>query len=266
MLGTIMGAPRKGLGVAAGLATLLLVAVGCASTEVAPSPRSAAPTEASSVGTTATPTVAPEPIVDINCTPNVNDACAGLLIAGTYHSVLFQPRLTFEVPAGWADHADSRGEYVLFAPGSKPNASEFGARDWIAFEANVTSTPVGCAAEQKFDPSQTAAGIAAWMATRARIVTTSPRPATVGGLNGVTLDVRLAPDAPIECFPLPAVQLVHGLPPSEGYDQAILGGTAMRFYFFDRGPDVLMIEIDDVSGGTRLDEFTAVVNTVQFSQ
>jgi hypothetical protein len=58
------------------------------------------------------------------------------------------------------------------------------------------------------------------------------------------------------------VLLVHGLPPSDGYDQAILAGTAMRFYFFDHGDNVLMIEIDDVSGGGRLDQFAAVVNTV----
>jgi hypothetical protein len=36
----------------------------------------------------------------------------------------------------------------------------------------------------------------------------------------------------------------------------------MRFYFFDHGDNVLMIEIDDVSGGGRLDQFAAVVNTV----
>jgi hypothetical protein len=215
--------------------------------------------------TTTPPPATPLPIIGATCGPNANDACLGPLAAGTQTSVLFAPRITFDIPAGWFNHADSAGEYYLLAPGSHPNASEFGASDAIAFEANVTLTPVGCAAQQQFDPSATAADIAAWMAGRSHLTTTSPRPVSIGGLDGVTVDVRLADNAPIECFPLPAVLLVHGLPPSDGYDQAILAGTAMRFYFFDRGENVLMIEIDDVSGGDRLDEFTTVVNTVRFS-
>jgi hypothetical protein len=236
------------------------------------SPRQAAqttsvpsPAATSDIGPSAPTIGTPAPIIDIGCRPNLNDACVGLLSARVHRSANFQPGLTYEVPAGWADHADSRGEYYLLAPGSKPNASEFGARDAIAFEANVTFTPAGCDAKPRFDASKTAVDIAAWMARRTNLVTTSPRPASIGGLKGTALDVRLAPNAPIECFPVPAVNLVHGLPPSDGYDQAILAGTAMRFYFFDHGRDVLMIEIDDVSGGARLSEFAAVLDTVVFS-
>jgi hypothetical protein len=220
---------------------------------------------ASSRPTTTPPPATPLPITGATCDRNANDACLGYLAAGTQSSALFAPRITFDIPAGWFNHADSTGEYVLVAPGSFPNASEFGARDWFAFEANVTLTPEGCGAQQQFDPSATAADIAAWMAGRAHLTTTSPRPVSIGGLHGLTVDVRLADNAPIECFPIPAVLLVHGLAPSDGYDQAILAGTAMRFYFFDHGANVLMIEIDDVSGGDRLDQFAAVVNTVQFA-
>jgi hypothetical protein len=215
---------------------------------------------------TATATATPEPIVDIGCHPDADDHCAGPLSAGRHASVLFASPMTFDVPAGWANHADSAGEYVLLPPGSRPFPSDPGGgpRDWIAFEANVTLSPEGCAAEATFDPSVTAAQIAAWMAARAHLATSAPRPATVGGLSGVMIDVRLAPNAPPECFPFPAVMLVHGLPPSE-YDQGIGPGVVMRFYFLDRGPDVLMVEIDDVSGGDRLEELSAVVDTVRLA-
>jgi hypothetical protein len=240
------------------IAATILVLAGCAAQP--------AVTPSATPGPTITPTASatPLPIIGATCTPNANDACSGPLAAGTQSSVLFKPRITFDIPAGWWNHADSAGEYVLDAPGSHPNASEFGAVDWIAFEANVTLTPDGCGAQLQFDPSATAADIAAWMAGRSHLTTTGPRPVSIGGLDGVTLDVRLAENAPSECLPIPGVLLVHGLPPSNGYDQAILAGTAMRFYFFDHGEDVLMIEIDDVSGGDRLDEFAAVVNTVSF--
>lgn len=69
---------------------------------------------------------------------------------------------------------------------------------------------------------------------------------------------------PQPCFPVPAVLLVHGFGPSEGYDQAIPAGVAMRFYFFDLGENVLMIELDDTSGGDRLTDFSSIVDTVTF--
>jgi hypothetical protein len=251
--------PRARVAVRGAAVAVMLVLAGCAAQTVGTPSGTAGPT------TSPPATATPLPIIGATCSRDkANDACLGFFAAGTQSSVLFEPRITFDIPAGWFNHADSPGEYVLFAPGSYPNASEFGARDWIAFEANVTLTPEGCGAQQQFDPSATAADIAAWMAGRANLVTTSPRSVSIGGLDGVTVDVRLADNAPIECFPVPAVLLVHGLPPSTGYDQAILAGTAMRFYFFDRREDVLMIEIDDVSGGDRLDEFAAVVNTVRF--
>ena len=78
--------------------------------------------------------------------PNDHDACVGPLDAGTHSSVLFDLPLTFEVPAGWANHADSPGEYVLYAPGGPQPTIDGGPRDWIAIEANVTSMPEGCPA------------------------------------------------------------------------------------------------------------------------
>ena len=80
------------------------------------------------------------------------------------------------------------------------------------------------------------------------------------------LDVRLATNATSECSAEPGVNLIHGLGVSYGYDQGIGPGTAMRFYLFDRGPDMLAIEIDDVSGGRHLDEFASVLKTVHFAR
>jgi hypothetical protein len=218
---------------------------------------------------TATPstTATPQPMVDVGCKPNRSDACLGSLRAGKHSSTLFKDRFTFDVPAGWANHADSAGEYVLLPPGSHAAATEGGPRDWIAFEANVTFMPVGCPppGTDVFDPQKRAADIANWMSTRAHLSTTHPHPVAVGGLDGMVIDVRLANDAEVECFDFPAVMLVHGLGPSDGYDQGVGAGTAMRFYFFDRGDDVLMIEIDDVSNGDHLDAFSAVLATVRFA-
>jgi hypothetical protein len=208
--------------------------------------------------------VAGTPIAEVACRPNKNDRCAGSLAAGTHSSVLFIPKVTFEVPAGWTDHADSKGEYVLYAPGSKPAATEGGTRDWIAFEANTMMPQIGCAPGDPVDVGESAAAMASRMAGRKNLVPTTPRAVTVGGLAGWVVDVRLAENATGECSPEPGVALIHGVGISYGYDQGIGPGSAMRFYMFDRGDDVLCIEIDDISGGSHIEEWSAVVETVRF--
>jgi hypothetical protein len=215
--------------------------------------------------TTTPPPATPLPIIGATCGPNANDACLGPLAAGTQTSVLFAPRITFDIPAGWYNHEDSLGAYVLYPPGSKTPASEGGTRDWIAFLGDVMMPDVGCPPGDPVDLGDSAADIAARMAGRINLTTTSPQPATVGGLTGTVLDVRLAANATVECFNEPAVNLLHGLGRSYGYDQGIGAGSAYRIYLFDRGTEVLAIEIDDVSGGTRLDEFAAVLDTLQFA-
>lgn len=78
------------------------------------------------------------------------------------------------------------------------------------------------------------------------------------------IDVRLAPGAPVECLPVPAVLLLHGLSASKGYDEAITAGPVMRFYLLDRGDDVVTIEVVDNSGGDRIEEYDAVAKSAEF--
>lgn len=80
------------------------------------------------------------------------------------------------------------------------------------------------------------------------------------------MDVRLAGAAETECFPVPCVILFHGLGPSEGVDEGIVAGTVMRIYLLDHGDDVVAIEIADVSGGLRLEEFASVASSVRFDR
>jgi hypothetical protein len=251
---------------------LSMIGGGCAgpavtATSPVPSPSNAA-AQTSSPTSSPTPIPAPSTFAahEIVCSPNAGDRCAGALTPGRHTSVLFRPQITFDIPPGWADHADSDGEYVLYPPGSKQPATEGGTRDWIAFEASVMMPAVSCALGDPVDTGESAAAMAARMAGRVNLTTTTPRPITVGGLKGLVLDVRLSANAKPECSSQPGVNLIHGLGVSYGYDQGIGPGTAMRFYLFDRGKDVLAIEIDDVSGGGRLDEFAAILKTLQFAR
>jgi len=197
------------------------------------------------------------------CQRSSTNACRGHLAAGRHTSLIFQPAISFDVPDGWSNHEDERRGYVLYAPGSIPPASEFGARDKIAILPDVASTPKGCAPPGP-DTGESAQDIARWMAAREHLTVTDPAPVSVGGLSGFVVDVRLAAAAPTECFPVPGVILFHGLGPSEGVEEGIVAGTVMRLYLLDHGDDVVAIEIADVSGGSRLEGFTSVATSVRF--
>jgi hypothetical protein len=243
-----------------------LVAVGCnaAAATSSPSATSAPSSGASTPTSSLVPHSSPTEVV---CVVNEGDFCAGPLTAGTNSSAKFNPAITFTVPDGWANHEDTIGSYVLYTPSSVPPATDGGTRDWVAFLRDVVAIPPDCKSgpSQSFDANASAADIAAWMAGRAHLVTTTPKPVNVGGLNGLVLDIRLADGAPPECSDtVPGVALIHGLGPTDGYDQGIGAGSAMRFYFFDYKGAVMAIEIDDVSGGQHLDDFASILKTLTF--
>jgi len=91
--------------------------------------------------------------------------------------------------------------------------------------------------------------------------------ASVGGLSGFMLDVRLAAGYLSSCAGVP---LIHA---SGGYDQMIGpgSGTLIRLYLLGLAasggpsPVTLAIEVDDHSDGSHMDSLAAVVKSMHFT-
>ena len=100
-----------------------------------------------------------------------------------------------------------------------------------------------------------------------------PRPATIGGLSGVVVDLTMRKDFKQPCpwsRGLPAQQVLTGLPPSPDQLNHSIGPPAprrmvMRLYLLHYKHGTLGIEIDDVRGDSRLATYSAVVNTFHFA-
>ena len=62
--------------------------------------------------------------------------------------------------------------------------------------------------------------------------------------------------------------MLTGRAPSE-FEHAVVTGLTMRLYLLERetlgGKETLAIEIDDLHGGQRLDEYSGVVNKLAFA-
>jgi hypothetical protein len=198
--------------------------------------------------------------------PNNGGACLGPIAAGTYTTTKFQPAITYTVPSGWANFEDLVGNFLLVPPGGNLPGVDADTSDFIGVYATVAA-PNGC--EQGAAPSVglKVTDIARWMNQNPGLDTTEPRSITVGGLRGVVLDIRMTAGWKKTCsyaedgHPLVPI-LVGSL--STYLDHNVSGRHATRLYLLDNGGTALAIEVVDISGGSHLNGYSRVVETMRF--
>ena len=98
--------------------------------------------------------------------------------------------------------------------------------------------------------------------SRPGLVVKDAHAAALGGLKGYRLDLRLAKGWKQHgCTGEPDVPLLVGVPPSD-FVNTILGRVAIRLYLLDRNGGTLSVEVDDVSGGSRLASYQPVIDSL----
>lgn len=107
--------------------------------------------------------------------------------------------------------------------------------------------------------------MANFIADRRGLAVSPQRTVTIGGLEGVVLDLALAKRWTKGCDTTsgPVVPIIVGAG-SSSLDHAIIPGLTMRLFLLAHNDKVLAIEIDDVSDGAHLDDYEAVVNDFKF--
>jgi hypothetical protein len=192
--------------------------------------------------------------------------CLGKLAAGKYMTGAFRPRLTFHVPAGWANYLDVSGLYLLQPPGAQPPGnfivgSFIGLETSVAPEASDCRSPVG-------GVGTTPSAIAAWLTKQRGLVISHQHAVTLGGLHGAVLDVRIARGAK-GCLSsgatVPAVPLLVGVGPSS-FDHEVAPGSAERHYLLGYNGGTLDVGLIDPSGGRHLASYAAIVKTFLFAR
>ncbi len=140
-------------------------------------------------------------------------ACLGPLQPGTYTTVVFQPSITYQVPAGWANYEDTPGNFLLVPPGNDLPGVNAGTSDYIGIYASIVAATPDCQAGPAPGIGTSAEAIATALSKRPGISSTKPRPVTVGGLTGLVLDAHLAPGWTGVCpysGGSPTVQMITG--------------------------------------------------------
>ncbi len=226
----------------------------------ASSPTSPQPTAAVVIGASPTPTFAATPVC-----PNPNGgSCLGALTAGTHASSAFIIPVTYTVPAGWQNFEDLPGNLAFLPPGGDLPGVDAGTSDSIGIAASAAVDSADCAGLPEPGVGRSASAIARVLAKRPGLAVSGPTAVEIGGLRGFVLDIKLAAGwRKSACTGEPDVPLLVGVTPSDFAD-TILGHLKIRMYLLDRGGTTVAVEIGDVSGGSRIESYLPMVESLHF--
>ena len=213
--------------------------------------------------------VLPLSALSSTCTQVYYGTCVGELTAGTHKSTTFQPSLTYTVPLEWTNFTDHPGVFGLVPPGADWRAVDKGQSDYVDVFTSIATAREGCA--DGHGSIHTPEGFVRWLRHEPGIAMNNLTPVTIGGLSGVVVDLRMRKGWKKTCawsLGLPAQQVLTGLPPSPaGLNHALYPGRAvMRLYLLHYKRGTLGIEVDEVSGDTKLPTYSAVVKTFRFAR
>lgn len=195
--------------------------------------------------------------------------CLGVLSAGTYSTTSFTPSFAYTVPdEGWSNGEDREGIFVLLPPGERFAGVETDTSDWIGLFRSIGPGAPGC--DEVVQPGIVSSqALTDWYASQPGLVVTEPQPTSIGGLSGLMIDLSLAPGWTQTCpdpFPadVPLVNLLMGTGPSEGLGVLVEAGWTTRLYLLDFEDDNVAVYLMDHPGGLGLDDYDAVIRTIQF--
>jgi hypothetical protein len=180
------------------------------------------------------------------------------------------------VPAGWDNEEDLPGNFLLIPPGGSAAGVNPGTSDFMGVYSGVSAEMSECtgelpAAGVAFEP----AAIAAHWAQIPSIKVTATRPATIGGLSGVEVDMvpnlahkGLCTDTTSSYGYEP---LLVGVGPAD-LEHGMIKNLFLRVYLLSwttpaaglANTSVIAIEIDDLHGGANLDTYSQVASAFTF--
>lgn len=227
-----------------------------------PSPSASAPT--TSTAATHSPLPRPTDIpVDGSCEPERD--CLGILPPGSYTSDLFDPPVAYSVPtSGWQNWRNSGGMVVLLPLDRRG--------DQVVLMQDATPrTADGRVASGVRDG---AAGFVAWLASRTDLMVGETQAASIGGLGGQTVELRVRDDAPNGingCPARPCVAIAYGIEsatrPTWTWDLYVWRGAATQLTVLENGDRLVLLVVmawyaDELDA--LLDRSQPIVESIRF--
>jgi hypothetical protein len=174
--------------------------------------------------------------------------CEGPLEPGKYRWTFHEPRIEFEIRSpGWTWGFSGGGDFRILADAS-PTHEGLSISDGIYFLLEPTIASRDCQDSSEPGVGRSVGDLVEWLQAAPGLDVTEPTPVTVGGLDGMQLDLTLDPAWKRTCFfseGQPVVPLVFNGSPLGGYHWAILPRTSMRWYLLESKDGVVLIDLED---------------------
>jgi serine/threonine-protein kinase len=200
------------------------------------------------------------------CTKVFYGTCLGEVEAGTHSTSSMHPKVTYAVPVGWTNFTDHGGNFGLYPPGGDFNSLDAGFSDRVDAFTSIATAREGCA--EGNGAFHTPEAFVRWLHGEPGIAPFTERRATVGGLSGFVVDLRIRPGFKHKCPWSQGVvfqQILTGRPPSPT-DLAfgLFPPAEMHLYLLSYKGGTLGIVVQDVRGDARIDAYDKVVHTFRF--
>ncbi len=178
-----------------------------------------------------------------------NTASAGptappALTAGQHTSAVFQPAVTYMVPAGWTNPVDDLAYFELMPSQDQVNGIHL-FHNWHAL-----SQAADCPYSPEPGVGTSALDLVTWIRSRKGLSVTPPALVTVGGLPATTIDLSVAPNWKQSCSfanGLPAVPLF--IDETQQLHWVVAGSETLRLYLLDLpGGGTLIVNLDSFDG------------------
>ncbi len=171
------------------------------------------------------------------------------LPAGAYQSRVFEPGVSFTLPAGWWIASDA-ADYLALQPVDTDQAGIFLFRD-----PRAASQDLACPLEPEPGVGGLSTDLSAWMRGLPGLVAGNPRLASVGGLRGTEIDLQIADGWQASCpfaGGLPTVPLFVG---STGELRWVVAGSEqLRLSLLDvPAGGTVVVDIDAFDGARMAD-------------
>lgn len=201
--------------------------------------------------------------------------CQGPLDPGDYRweysSTPNEPTIAFTVPSsGWTWYYS--GHFGILA-GEPPTVEGLNGPDAIHFLPDPAIATRDCKESAEPGIGRSVTDLVAWLEAAPGLAVSEPTPVTVGGLDGVQLDLQLDPAWKRPCFfseELPAVPLIFSGAELGGYHLTMLPDQSMRWYILESADGVIVIDIDDGPDGLSHHELLKtsgeIVDSLVFSE
>jgi hypothetical protein len=173
------------------------------------------------------------------------------LLAGSYGTSVFAPSIGFTLPDGWIIAADS-ADYVALQPATSVITGVFVFRSPLA-----ASQEMDCPIAAASGVGATSADLVDWIRARPGLVVADPSPVTIGGLEGLRIDVRILEGWLASCpfaDGLPTVPLFVS-PTDPGFRWVIAGSERLRLDLLDVPAGGTVVVDIDAFDGSLMDAF-----------